>query len=404
MYAFARHLLFVLAVMLSATVGAAYGSTPSSERVEQVESSLPDSQAKALDAELHTLEQRMRHYKVPGVSLVVIEDGEIAWKKAYGLRQAGTDDRVDTETLFQAASISKPITALATLQLVEQGQIDLDTNVNEYLKSWQVPDNEFTTDKPVTLRGIMTHSAGLSVDGFIGYLPGRPLPKLVEILDGVRPANSEPVRVFQTPGKSMSYSGGGTTVQQLLLEDVTEQPFADLMQEMVLEPLGMTRSTFQQPLPEPLHANAAVAHQSPKPHARKWNIYPEQAAAGLWTTPSDLARAALAIRAAYRGQADTLLDQATAQQMLSRSRVEPSDRAFGLGPHVTGQGESLAFDHGGGNIGFRCFLVLFVQSGDGAVIMTNGGAGRALYRELLHAIATAYDWPGDAYLVKPADE
>lgn len=347
-----------------------------------------------------TLAERMRHYDVPGVSIAVIDDGEIAWAKGYGVRIKGSDAAVDPGTLFQAASISKPVTAAATLQLVSQDQLDLDANVNDYLKSWQLPENEFTTEYKVTLRSILTHTAGTSVSGFLGYRPDRPLPTTVQILDGVEPARSQPVRVVRTPGTKCEYSGGGTTIQQLLLEDVTGMKFAELMQQLVLRPAGMRDSTFAQPLPDGLHHRAAHAHPGPGPHRHGWQVHPEQAAAGLWTTPSDLARFAIAIRDAYLGNSERLLSQELARHMLTPAPLPLANTvAFGLGPVVAGEGETLEFYHSGGNIGFRCFLVLFVQSGDGAVVMTNGNGGEPLCRELVHAIATAYEWPGQAHRV-----
>ena len=371
-----------------------------SSLIEQVESALASTDKEDRGRSGLSLADRMQHFDVPGVSIAVIDDGKIAWAKGYGNRIKGTETPVGTDTLFQAASISKPVTATATLQLVQAGELDLDTNVNEYLKSWQVPGNEFTEHQPVTLRGILTHSAGTSVSGFLGYRPDRPLPTTVQILDGIKPARSKPVRVVRKPGTECSYSGGGTTIQQLLLQDVTGLDFTDLMRERVLEPAKMTDSTFAQPLPENLHDRAAVSHQGKKPHFAKWNVYPEQAAAGLWTTPSDLARFAMEIRNAYLGKSDRLLSQATAQKMLTPSNLKLEEGvAFGLGPIVAGEGSTLEFNHSGGNVGFRCYFVMFVESGDGAVVMTNGGNGWTLNQEIFHAVATVYQWPGQSHRI-----
>jgi dipeptidyl aminopeptidase/acylaminoacyl peptidase/CubicO group peptidase (beta-lactamase class C family) len=383
----------------------AFADDAPSAVVERVESGLASADQADRGRAGLSLADRMKHYDVPGVSIAVIDDGEIAWAKGYGVREKGTETPVGTDTLFQAASISKPVTAAATLQLAEEGKLDLDTNVNSYLKSWQVPDNEFTADQPVTLRGILTHTAGTSVSGFMGYRPDRPLPTTVQILDGVKPANSKPVRVVRKPGTKWSYSGGGTTIQQLILEDVTGIDFQALLSQRVLQPLKMNDSTFEQPLPEHLRDRAARSHQSKKVHSRKWNVYPELAAAGLWTTPTDLARFAIAVREAYRGESDILLSQETARQMLTPSEVSrESGLAYGLGPAVAGQAETLGFGHGGGNVGFRCLMVLMIESGDGAVVMNNGGNGEILNEEIFHSIAAAYQWPGERYRIEPKDD
>ncbi len=396
-------LLLPISLLLAPISFAVAEQTPSA-RIQQVESGLASAEKDDKGEPGLALLDRMKHYDVPGVSIAVIDNGMIAWAKGYGVREKGTDTPVGTDTLFQAASISKPVTATATLQLVQEGKLDLDTNVNSYLKSWQLPENEFTTDHPVTLRGIMTHTAGLSVSGFLGYRRGRPLPTTVQILDGVEPANSNPVRVIRRPGTKWSYSGGGTTIQQLILEDVTKIDFATLLEQRVLQPLKMSDSTFAQPLPEHLE-DRAVRAQGRGVKSRTWNVYPELAAAGLWTTPSDLARFAIGIRKAYRGESNAILSGETATQMLTPSKIlTDSGQAYGLGPMVIGDGETMEFCHSGGNLGFRCKMVLFADSGDGAVVMTNGFRGGNLYQEILHSIATAYQWPGKRYRIQSPDD
>lgn len=368
--------------------------------VERVESGLASADKSDRGRDGLNLTDRMKHYDVPGVSIAVIDDGAIVWAKGYGLLEKGKQTAVGTDTLFQAASISKPVTATATLQLVQEGKLDLDTNVNAFLKSWQLPDNEFTVDQPVTLRGIMTHTAGTSVSGFLGYRSDRRLPSIVQILDGVKPANSKPVRVFQKPFTNCTYSGGGTTIQQLILQDVTGMDFPTLLKQRVLTRCEMNDSIFQQPLGSELQDRAARAHQGKKVHRHKWNVYPELAAAGLWTTPSDLARFAIEIRNAYRGESDKILSEDTARKMLTPSELKTDyGGAFGLGPIVAGEGEMLEFGHSGGNVGFRCLMVMMVDSGDGAVVMTNGGSGSVLNEEIFHSIAAAHRWPGERHLI-----
>ena len=336
-----------------------------------------------------TLAERMAEYKVPGVSIAVIEGGRIAWARGVGVKEAGKPDSVGLTTLFQAASISKPVAATAMLRLVERGTLSLDTNVNRYLTSWKVPDNKFTAMEKVTLRRIVSHSAGLTVHGFPGYATTDPLPTVVQVLDGAKPANTPPVRVDTTPGAIERYSGGGTTVMQQLLVDVTGKPFPALMQELVLGPVGMTHSTYEQPLPAARASEAAHAHgQDGTPIPGGWHVYPEMAPAGLWTTPTDLSTWALAITAARAGRSTTLLSQAMAAQMLTPQKGE-----IGLGPFVGGSGRNFHFGHGGANEGFHSELVMYPELGTGAAVMTNGDGGPLLIREVLRALAEEYGWP-----------
>ena len=349
----------------------------------------PPVEIQGKPAQRWTLADRMKEHKVPGVSIAVIEGGRIAWARGFGVKEAGTSDSVTPATLFQAASISKPVAATAMLRLVERGTLNLDTNVNKYLKSWKVPDNKFTTTEKVTLRRIVSHTAGLTVHGFPGYATTDPIPTVVQVLDGVKPANTDPVRVDTTPGAIERYSGGGTTIMQQLLVDVTGKPFPALMQELVLGPVGMTSSTYEQPIPAARAPEAAHAHtQDGKPIPGGWHVYPEMAPAGLWTTPTDLLKWAMAITDARAGRSTSLLSQGMTQQMLTAQKNE-----IGLGPFVGGTGRNFHFGHGGANEGFHSQLVMYPELGVGAAVMTNGDGGPPLIEEVLRAIAAEYGWP-----------
>ena len=336
-----------------------------------------------------TLAERMTNYKVPGVSIAVIEGGRIAWARGFGVKEAGKTDPVTPTTLFQAASISKPVAATAMLSLVEGGTLSLDTNVNKYLTSWKVPDNKFTATEKVTLRRIVSHTAGLTVHGFPGYATTDPIPTVVQVLDGAKPANTAPVRVDTTPGAIERYSGGGTTIMQQLLVDVTGKPFPALMEELVLGPVGMTSSTYEQPIPAARASEAAHAHtQDGKPIPGGWHVYPEMAPAGLWTTPTDLLKWAIAITDARAGRSTSLLSQGMTQQMLTAQKNE-----VGLGPFVGGTGRNFHFGHGGANEGFHSQLVMYPELGVGAAVMTNGDGGPMLISEVLRSLAAEYGWP-----------
>lgn len=336
-----------------------------------------------------TLAERMAHYHVPAVSVAVIEGGRVAWAHAEGVKAAGAHDPVTPATLFQAASISKPIAATAMLRLVERGTLALDEDVNRSLTSWRVPENEHTAAEKVTLRRIASHTAGLTVHGFPGYRPDGPLPTVVQVLDGAPPANTAPVRVDTVPGTLWRYSGGGTLVMQQLLEDVTGAPFPTLLRALVLDPLGMHDSTFAQPLPAARAADAARGHdESGAVVPGGWHLYPELAPAGLWSTPADLAAWAVAIASARAGRDDALLAPDTVAQMLTAG-LGP----VGLGPFVGGAGTAFHFGHGGANEGFLCDLVMYPELGVGAAIMTNGQGASLLMREVQLALAAEYDWP-----------
>jgi CubicO group peptidase (beta-lactamase class C family) len=359
------------------------------ENISRVEHSLiPGVRIKG--REPSKLNERMEQLHVPGVSVAVIDNYQIAWVKAYGLADAETGTSVTVDTLFQAGSVSKPVAALASLKLVEQGVLDLDRNVNDQLKSWKVPDNKFTEEHPVDLRSLLSHTAGLTVHGFPGYAVGAPIPTVPQILDGAKPANTQPVRVNKVPGDGFRYAGGGTTIAQLLLVDVTGRPFSELVRDTVLEPLGMSSSTFEQPLPERLWSRAATGHKADgKPVAGRWHIYPEMAAAGLWTTPSDVARYAIEIQLAHQGKSHKVLNHEMVEQMLTPQGGGP----VGLGPFLEGKAASKRFAHSGDDAGFVCQFVAYMDCGQGAVVMTNSASGGTLAREVVNSIALVYSWP-----------
>jgi CubicO group peptidase (beta-lactamase class C family) len=353
--------------------------------------------------ETASISERLAALKTPGVSVAVINDDRVEWARGYGVVEAGSDVPVTPRTLFQAASISKPVAAMAALRLVEKGLLDLDEDVNARLTSWKVPENDLTKTEKVTLRRLLSHTAGLTVHGFGGYAAEAAVPTVVQVLDGQAPANSAAVRVDIIPGKFMRYSGGGFTVMQLLLSDVTGQPFPDLVAELVLGPVGMNDSTYEQPLPAGRRGEAATGHRGDGGLLPgRYHTYPEMAAAGLWTTPADLARFLLEVRKARQGRSSVL----TAETAARMTTVEKSN--YGLGLSVQGTGPSASFGHGGSNEGFKCQMVAFFEKGQGAVVMTNGDQGSRLAAEIFRSISREYGWPAFKPLEKtvvdvPAD-
>lgn len=361
-----------------------------SARISRIENGLlPAVIIKGQPPAAMSVSTRMAHYKVPGVSIAFFDHGQILWTRAYGLANVSSKKPVTPDTLFQAASISKPVTALAALRLIQQGKLNLDENVNLKLKSWKVPENEFTSTEKVTIRRILSHSAGLTVHGFPGYAAGEPVPTILQILNGEKPANSEPIRVDVVPGTLWRYSGGGYVVLQLLLTEVTGEPFPKIMHDLVLQPIGMTHSTFDQPLPKNLWAEAATPYRANgDPVKGGWHAYPEMAPAGLWTTPSDLARMAIEVQAEFEGKSSKVLNQATAREMLKHQIGN-----WGLGFGLENPGAKPSFSHGGGNEGFRCYLFAYTDSGQGVALMTNSDSGGELMNEILRSIAKEYGWP-----------
>jgi len=376
--------LFLTTAFGAALVAGPVMAQPSAEQ-RAVETGLQPAAVFDGKAEGWTVEQRMARWKVPGVSVAVVDDGRIAWARGYGVIAAGQRTTVTPETRFQAASVSKPVAAAAAMSLVQDGRLTLDGDVNASLKSWTLPASAFTAERPLTLKDLLSHTGGTTVHGFPGYAQGAAVPTLVQLLNGAAPANTKAVVSEAKPGERWKYSGGGYEIVQQMIEDASGRPFADVVQARVLAPIGMTASGYALP---PKGAFALAHGLDGKPIRGGWRSYPEAAAAGLWTTPSDLARFGLALTAAYRGEAGGPLAPATVKTMLT-----PVMGGYGLGPGVSGEGEALAVSHGGSNEGFRAFWVIHPVTGDGVAVMTNGESGDRVMMEIVRAVAKTYGWP-----------
>jgi CubicO group peptidase (beta-lactamase class C family) len=337
-----------------------------------------------------TLEQLMQRFRVPGLGIAVFKNFEIHWAKGYGKADVVSGVPVTVETMFQAASISKPVSALAVMRLVQDGKLSLDADVNTMLKSWQMPASEHTRDRPVTLRALLSHTSGLGDGfGFPGYHPKEPLPTVVQILNGEKPSNTGKILMERPPFTAVKYSGGGVTIVQLALTDTTGRRFPELLQALVLDPIGMANSTFEQPLSPDRDRQAARAHNGRGAAMdAKWHVYPELEAAGLWTTPTDLARMAIEVQQAVHGRSTKVLSAATAREMLAPVGVGD----FGIGFGLRKMGEGWYFGHGGSNWGFQCDLLAHRLKGYGLAVMTNADSGGALINELRNRVAAAYDW------------
>ena len=362
---------------------------------------LPNFVLRGIDLRMQ-LRDRMHHHGVPAVGLAVIEGGELAWARTWGVRQLGEPAAVDGDTAFQVASLSKPVTALAVLRLLEQGKLDLDADVNRYLASWKMPPSHDA--KPITLRRLLSHTAGVNApeqsayfawDGSFtpGYAPGGALPTTTQILDGTPPAISGPVALLDGPPAGFHYSGGGYTVVQQVIEDVTGEPFEAALERLVLHPLGMDHSTFAAVPPTDDLARAHDREGAVPPGG--WVTVAEKAAGGLWSTPGDLARLTVDLMAAWKGASGRLLRPETVRLMLTPiASAKPTHAgAMGLGMFVSDDGGELWFSHNGHNPGYHATLAAMPDGGRGVVVLMNREAGDGLLVELLNAVGVADDWP-----------
>jgi CubicO group peptidase (beta-lactamase class C family) len=330
-----------------------------------------------------TLADRMRHHGVPGVSVAVVDGGRLVWAQAWGLAQAGQAQTLSTTTLMQAGSISKPLAAFGALKLVQQGRLALDADIAPQLRRWQLPPGAQTAEKPVTVRGLLGHTAGLSVHGFAGYVPGQPLPTLAQVLDGVAPANSEPVRVRAVPGSEWRYSGGGYVLLQLLMEDLTGEPFAPWMAREVLRPAGMPTSRYGR-LPAAPSSTAAAGHMDGRViDGRRANMV-EEAAGGLWTTPTELARLSLALQRAMAGQDQPWIRASSLAQARQPQAVKGARTGLGLFLHGP-----TAFGHDGRNAGFDSS---WMMDGQRALVVMVNANNFELIEEIRRAVAVAHGW------------
>jgi len=385
--------IFALSVLLPFLSLSLRAQSPEMLSPDTVLVTVRPSQAEA--ALSFTLNDLMRMYNIPGLSVAVVEQNKLAWAKGFGVVAPGSSTPVTSETLFQAASISKPITAAGGLWLVEHGKLDLDRDVNLDLKSWKVPENQFTVKEKVTLRRLMSHNAGMNVHGFAGYAQGSPIPTTLQTLDGLAPANNAPIRVTATPGTECIYSGGGITVEGLLMKDASGQSFEDFMLQRVLLPAGMKSSTFQQSLPAAFAQRAATGtHADGVAVAGKWHIYPELAPDGLWTTTSDLARFGIELSLSRDGKANHILSQAMTKQMLTpQCHDAPGDAGgIGLGFGVGYRGHPGQFKHTGGNDGFESFLLMDADAGWGIALTGNSDSFHYIYPHIVEAIAKQRGW------------
>ena len=355
------------------------------------------------------LADRMRHCGVPGVSFAVIEGHEVAWAEGHGTLRSGGDTRVTSMTLLHAGSTAKMVSAAGSLNLVKRGLLALDEDVNDKLSSWHIPDGEFTQQEKVTLRRLLSHSGGLEY-GFTNRSSGDAVPEYFTP-GGVAPSvtlqqllDAEPgidvdglTRVTAVPGSQYRYSNADYAILELLIRDVTGKPFPTFMQETILGPLGMTSSTYDQPLPPDVRARAAIEHDHLREAVPGDRLHiPLLAAGGLWTTPSDMARFVIELMDSYRGKSQQVLDRAMTSEMFSAQIGIPQNPladSAGLGIQLSGEGKDLSMVHTGSTFGSTAIVWAYPETGQGAIIMTNSATGSLLRLETLIGIARVFGWP-----------
>jgi CubicO group peptidase (beta-lactamase class C family) len=332
---------------------------------------------------------RMAFYKTPGLSIAVIQNYRLVWAKGYGFANDSSKTPVTTQTLFQAGSISKSLNAVAVLKLAEEKKIDLYADINVYLKSWKFPYDSLSKGKKITVANLLSHTGGINLQGFGGYQPGKPLPTIVQVLNGEKPANSPHIRSAFEPGLRPEYSGGGVIISQQIVMDITGQDYADYMQQAVLKQLGMNRSTFSQPPAGVNDAMLATGYNiAGNPIPGKHRIYPEQAAAGLWTNPTDLAKFVIGLQLAYEGKSDKVLTKQSAGLMFTPYQ---NKMGIALGTFINVLDSTKYFTHPGSTVGFQSIYYGSLRDGNGVVVMLNSGS-QQLATEVVNSVAKVYEF------------
>jgi len=337
----------------------------------------------------HTLMERMNFHKVKGVSIAIIKDYKIEWVKAYGWADSAEQKRATTTTLFQAGSVSKSLNGVGVLKLVQDKKLDIYADVNDHLTTWKIPYDSLAKSKKVTLANLLSHTAGLGVHGFPGYERGDTIPTLIQILNGERPANTAAVRAVFEPGLKGQYSGGGTMISQIAVQDITKKPYDAFMWHSVLKPMGMKNSFYTQPAPKSKQKLLASGYYADGKEVKgKYHIYPEQAAAGLWTNPTDLAHYIIETQLALVGKSKVL------SKDMTRLRLTPYiDKSAALGVFIYKRGENTYFEHSGSDEGFVSEYYGSMEGGNGVVVMANTDNG-AILNEIINNVATVYEWKG----------
>ncbi len=361
------------------------------EKIKEVENTLSLSKFRIEGMQNPTIQDRMKFYNIKGLSVAVVHNYKIEWAKGYGWADSAEQRPVTTETLFEPGSISKSLNAVGVLKLVQDKKLNLETDINTFLTSWQFPYDSLSKNKKITIAHLLSHTGGLSVHGFPGYFMGDTFPSLLQILDGKPPANTAAVRSEFEPGLRLMYSGGGTMITQLIEMDVTKEPYDAYMFENVFKPIGMTASFFSQPPPKDRQKLLATGYSADGKEIKgKYPILIEQAAGGLWTTPTDLCKFIIELQLSLKGQSNKVLSKEITKKMMTPY----IDASSALGVFIENRGGTKYFQHSAGNQGFSGRYYGSLKDGNGLAIVVNTDNGEGIIEELVTAIANAYKWKG----------
>ena len=369
----------------TAAVGQNKSDSEDHQAIAWIENNLTATHSLQGHVHRKTIVEIMADYNIPGVSMAFVDQGKIAWTQTYGYANFAKSEKVTTETVFTGASLSKPLAAIAALHLVEAAKLDLDEDVNNRLKAWQVPENEFTQQEKVTLRHLISHRAGVKNDLWSSYLPEQSVPSLAQMLAGQSPSVDPATSVVSVPGSAEKYSNPGYSIIQQMLEDVTGEAFEDVLDKLVLQPSKMADSSFAQPMPDYLQQRRAVGYDN-KLQPYPYKLFPFKAAGGVWTTPSDMARFVLTLFEDHQGQ-NNILSPAMTTNVFSRDRIR-----LGFSKIFNGSSNDLVFRHYGSNQGFTCYLIGSLVNRQAIVIMTNSDNGFDFLDYTARAVAEFYKW------------
>ncbi|MDC6350111.1 serine hydrolase [Zeaxanthinibacter sp. PT1] len=381
--------LFIVALLMlnscaESPANARQQSSSTDIHLEKIEMNLPPVHYLEGQAQMQTIPQAMGRYQVAGVSMAFVNKGKLQWTKSYGYASLEDSTLISPATVFAGGSLSKPITAIAALSMVEGGLMPLDENVNTILKDYQLPENSYTVKEKITLRRLITHKAGIKNELWASYFPNEAVPSLTAMLSGTPPSMNQPVEVIAVPGSREQYSNPGYSVIQKILEDVSGQSFDDIIQERIFSAAGMSSSTMQQPIPESLAQKRATGYDKdglPYPY----KLFPFKAAGGIWTTPEDMAKFMIAIMDDYHKDSRKLLSR-----KMAKTVFDSSTGRLGFTKEI--KDDQILFDHWGSNAGFSCYMVGHLDKEQGVVIMTNSDRGFDLLAAIARSVAMEYQW------------
>lgn len=361
-----------------------FRSKTDSIHAQNIENNLIPMYSVAGKVKRMTIPEMMKLDKIPGMSIAFVDNGELAWTKHYGYANLEDSIPVSSETVFTGASLSKPITAIAALNLVEKGVLDLDEDVNLKLKEWKIPESTLTKKEKVTLRRLISHKAGIKNDLWSSYLPEDTIPTLNQMLAGEKPSLDPQTSVIYEPGSKTEYSNPGYSIIQKLIMDVKNEEFDKIIDQLIFDPVGMENSSFKQPIPNHLAKRKAIGYTKelePYPY----RLFPYQAAGGIWTTPTDLAKFMIAVLNDHHKGTNTLVSKETTNTIFKKY-IDRYVFSF------WNWGEDIVFMHYGSNQGFNCIMYGSVNKNQGIVVMTNSDNSFGFFDYIQRAVNNEYQW------------